>query len=69
MLEFIFLPYIILSIVANGTETLAVPQADGSYKLHGYKWFSSATDADMTFTLARVIGQDGTVIEVGFTSC
>ena len=41
-----------------------MPRADGSYTLHGYKWFSSATDADMTFTLARVIGQDGTVIQV-----
>lgn len=51
------------SDVANGTETLAIPQPDGTYKLHGYKWFSSATDADMTFTLARVIGQDGTMIQ------
>ena len=23
------------------------------YNLHGYKWFSSATDSDITFTLAR----------------
>lgn len=43
---------------ASGTETVAVPQTDGSYKLHGFKWFTSATDADMTLTLARV--QDGT---------
>ena len=28
---------------------------DGSYKLYGYKWFSSATDSDMTMTLARVV--------------
>ncbi|KAM9393025.1 acyl-CoA dehydrogenase family member 11 isoform 2-T2 [Pholidichthys leucotaenia] len=42
------------SDVASGTETIAVPQADGSYKLHGFKWFTSATDADMTLTLARV---------------
>lgn len=53
-----------LTFLANGTETVAVPQPDGSYKLHGYKWFSSATDADMTFTLARVIGHDGRVIQV-----
>ena len=53
-----------LHFIANGTETLAIPQPDGSYKLHGYKWFSSATDADMTFTLARVIGHDGTIIQV-----
>uniref|UniRef100_A0A3P8U1Y9 Acyl-CoA dehydrogenase family, member 11 n=1 Tax=Amphiprion percula TaxID=161767 RepID=A0A3P8U1Y9_AMPPE len=42
------------SDVASGTETVAVPQTDGSYKLHGFKWFTSATDADMTLTLARV---------------
>ncbi|KAM7391876.1 hypothetical protein PAMP_022526 [Pampus punctatissimus] len=46
------------SDVASGTETVAVPQTDGSYKLHGFKWFTSATDADMTLTLARV--QDST---------
>ncbi|XP_060085995.1 acyl-CoA dehydrogenase family member 11-like [Ylistrum balloti] len=47
------------SDVANGTETIAIPQDDGSFRLHGYKWFSSATDADITFTLARVVGKDG----------
>jgi len=51
------------SDVANGTETIAVPQADGSYKLYGYKWFSSATDSDMTFTLARTVGEDGQTIK------
>ncbi|XP_073257292.1 acyl-CoA dehydrogenase family member 11-like [Porites lutea] len=49
------------SDVANGTETIAVPQGDGStYRLFGYKWFSSATDADITLTLARVQNPDGT---------
>lgn len=47
------------SDVANGTETIAVPQSDGSYKLFGYKWFSSATDSDMTLTLARVVDENG----------
>lgn len=47
------------SDVAGGTETMAVKQTDGSYKLFGYKWFSSATDADMTLTLARVVNQHG----------
>ena len=43
------------SDVAGGTETIALgPEVDGSYKLHGYKWFSSATDSDMTLTLARI---------------
>ena len=48
------------SDVGRGTETLAVAQPEGSYKLYGYKWFSSATDSDMTLTLARVVDQDGT---------
>ncbi|CAL8347949.1 unnamed protein product [Lota lota] len=47
------------SDVGHGTETLAEPQSDGSYRLHGFKWFTSATDADMTLTLARVVGRDG----------
>lgn len=50
------------SDVANGTETVAVPQTDGSYKLYGYKWFTSATDADMTLTLARVQDSAGATI-------
>ncbi len=28
------------------------------YKLYGYKWFSSATDSDISITLARVVEQD-----------
>ncbi|KAE8292237.1 Acyl-CoA dehydrogenase family member 11 [Larimichthys crocea] len=47
------------SDVARGTETVAVPQTDGSYKLHGFKWFTSATDADMTLTLARIQDRTG----------
>ena len=52
------------SDVAQGTETIAIPCKDNEdmYRLHGYKWFSSATDSDMTLTLARVAGQDGMVI-------
>ncbi|KAJ0067472.1 hypothetical protein NL108_007944, partial [Boleophthalmus pectinirostris] len=50
------------SDVANGTETVAVPQTDGSFKLFGYKWFTSATDADMTLTLARVQDSTGAII-------
>ncbi|XP_063396861.1 acyl-CoA dehydrogenase family member 11-like isoform X1 [Mytilus trossulus] len=51
------------SDVASGTETEAVKQDDGSYRLHGYKWFSSATDSDMAFTLARVVDKQNNVIE------
>ncbi|XP_045209174.2 acyl-CoA dehydrogenase family member 11-like isoform X1 [Mercenaria mercenaria] len=51
------------SDVANGTETVAVEQRDGTYRLYGYKWFSSATDADITFTLARVVDRQGNTIQ------
>ena len=50
--------------VANGTETVAVPEEDGSCKLHGYKWFSSATDANVTFTLVRVMNSCGSTVPV-----
>lgn len=29
------------------------------YSLHGYKWFSSAIDADIALTLARIVDKDG----------
>ncbi|KAM4746183.1 acyl-CoA dehydrogenase family member 11 isoform 2-T2 [Anableps anableps] len=47
------------SDVGTGTETVAIPQTDGSYRLYGFKWFTSATDADMTLTLARVQDRSG----------
>jgi hypothetical protein len=56
---------ILLEIKADGTETFAISQSeenDRLYKLYGYKWFSSATDADMTITLARVCDQNNNVI-------
>lgn len=37
---------------------MAVLRSDGLYDLFGYKWFSSATDADMTLTLARPVAND-----------
>eukprot|EP00731_Ephydatia_muelleri_P022897 Em0015g480a len=49
------------SDVAGGTDTVATPQSDGTYHLHGYKWFTSATDANMAFTLARVVDNNGLV--------
>lgn len=39
------------------TETVAVPDFDKGpkqYKLSGFKWFSSATDSQVTITLARI---------------
>ena len=44
---------------------MAVRQKDGSFQLFGYKWFSSATDSDMTLTLARIVDKDGNSIQVG----
>lgn len=42
-------------------------QADGTYKLYGYKWFSSATDADMSLTLARIADSEGQTKAVIFS--
>ena len=52
------------SDVANGTETIAVKQQgdENLYKLYGYKWFSSASDSDMTITLARIVDENNNVI-------
>ena len=47
------------SDVTNGTETVAKHQSSEKlYKLYGYKWFSSATDADLTITLAKCIDSE-----------
>ncbi|XP_023674016.1 acyl-CoA dehydrogenase family member 11-like isoform X3 [Paramormyrops kingsleyae] len=51
------------SDVGSGTETIAHKQADGTYKLYGYKWFTSATDANMTLTLARVADPEGHTLQ------
>ncbi|XP_026548145.1 acyl-CoA dehydrogenase family member 11-like, partial [Notechis scutatus] len=49
------------SDVGGGTETVARELPDGSYSLHGFKWFTSAADSDMTLTLARIVGPDGQI--------
>jgi alkylation response protein AidB-like acyl-CoA dehydrogenase len=55
------------SDVAGGTDTRAVldntdsGQQQHMYRLYGYKWFSSATDSDMTLTLGRVVDEQGNV--------
>ena len=51
------------SDVGSGTEAIAVHQSENHYKLYGYKWFSSATDSDMTMPLARVVDNMGEVEE------
>merc|ERR1712002_1310788 len=47
------------SDVGNGTESVAIHQGGDHYKLYGYKWFSSATDSDMSMALARVVDNTG----------
>ena len=50
---------------AGGTDTVAYgPDSEGNYSLHGYKWFTSATDANMAFTLARIVTDQGDVTAV-----
>jgi alkylation response protein AidB-like acyl-CoA dehydrogenase len=36
------------SDVSRATMTLAVPLENNKYRLYGYKWFSSATDSDIS---------------------
>lgn len=38
------------------SETRAEPVGDGTYRLHGVKWFTSATTSEMALTLARPAG-------------
>ena len=45
------------------SETQAVRQADGSWSVSGFKWFSSATDSDITLLLARGQDAQGNVVE------
>uniref|UniRef100_A0A4X2KVM2 Acyl-CoA dehydrogenase family member 11 n=1 Tax=Vombatus ursinus TaxID=29139 RepID=A0A4X2KVM2_VOMUR len=52
------------SDVAHGTETVALKQEDGTYKLFGLKWFTSSTDADMTLALARIRDAQGSVTKI-----
>jgi alkylation response protein AidB-like acyl-CoA dehydrogenase len=40
------------SDVTRGTDTFAIENGENC-QLYGYKWFSSATDSDMTLALAR----------------
>ncbi|XP_048369590.1 acyl-CoA dehydrogenase family member 11-like isoform X3 [Sphaerodactylus townsendi] len=49
------------SDVANGTETVARELPNGTHTLHGFKWFTSATDADISLTLARVVSAEGQI--------
>ncbi|MBV9880347.1 MAG: acyl-CoA dehydrogenase family protein [Gemmatirosa sp.] len=37
----------------SGTSTVAQPAGDGTWRLHGVKWFTSATTSQMALALAR----------------
>lgn len=55
------------SDVANGTETVAVPE-NGFYRLYGYKWFSSASDSNMALTLAKELrNSDDSLVNEGLS--
>lgn len=41
----------------SGTSTVAVKDGD-SYRLHGVKWFTSATTSQMAMTLAKIEGEE-----------
>jgi len=38
----------------GGSETLAIPNKDGTYNLYGYKYFTSSTTSKIALTLAKV---------------
>ncbi len=44
------------------TETIAKKEGD-HYKLYGTKWFTSATTSQITFTLARIVDEQGNSID------
>ena len=49
------------SDVRGSTQTIAIHLEDNLYALHGLKWFTSAIDANITFTLAKIQHKDGVV--------
>lgn len=63
-MESYFFPSV--SYLGNSTSSTAraSPNKKNVYFLYGHKWFSSATDAQVAFTLARIIDQNGVVTKV-----
>ena len=49
------------SDVRNSTQTIATQIEGNRYSLTGLKWFTSAIDANITFTLAKIKHKDGVV--------
>lgn len=52
------------SDVRNSTETKAVKIEGKKYSLSGLKWFTSAIDADICFTLAKIITNENSDIVI-----
>ena len=54
-------------VTVNGTNTVAKQQGMNldEYRLWGYKWFSSATDANISIALARIEDYDGDTVVSG----
>ena len=42
----------------SNTETLALKSETDKYNLYGYKWFTSATDSQMTLTLGKIVPEE-----------
>jgi alkylation response protein AidB-like acyl-CoA dehydrogenase len=49
------------SDVRASTQTTAVLIKDNQYALYGLKWFTSAIDANVTFTLAKIKHNNGDI--------
>jgi alkylation response protein AidB-like acyl-CoA dehydrogenase len=49
------------SDVRASTQTTAVLIKDNQYSLNGLKWFTSAIDANITFTLAKIKHPNGDI--------
>lgn len=47
------------SDVRSSTESIAKLKEGNVYHLYGLKWFTSAIDGDVSFTLAKIEGDQG----------
>ncbi len=42
----------------SNTETFGIKNEKGTYNLFGYKWFTSATESQMSLGLGKIIAKD-----------
>jgi alkylation response protein AidB-like acyl-CoA dehydrogenase len=52
------------SDVRASTQTIAKHIKDNQYALYGLKWFTSAIDANVSFTLAKIKHTNGSVDDI-----